>query len=261
MSHTSHSGFQDGFLEIVEEQLKLCLQEVRDYDQQIDEKRSEMDGLRVERDAAAMRAEQLRDLLGSNKGAGTAEVSGPLATTRTADADAVVDLIREHGEAMHYIEIHRTLVNRGFEIGGEGKADTLLSRYFKDPRLVRVSRGTYDLAERGKLRVGATEHRGQPGSKLRLPEMPSRPTRGLDSRMPLSKMIEETLRQAGKPLHYRDITERIQKSGKWQTSGRTPEASVNSVMVVDINDNGDQSVFVRNGRGIYGLREWRDDES
>ena len=261
MPYTPRSGFQDGFIEIVEEQLKLCLQEVRGYDQQIEEKRSEIDGLRVERDAAALRAGQLRDLLGNNEDFDAAEVSTPIAPTRIADADAVVELIREHGEAMHYIEIHRTLVNRGFEIGGEGKADTLLSRYFKDPRLMRVSRGTYDLAERGKHMVSANEDRSQAVSRLRIPEMPSRSTRGLNSRMPLSKMIEETLRQARKPLHYRDITERIQKSGKWQTSGRTPEASVNSIMVVDINDNGEQSVFVREGRGIYGLRERKEDNA
>ena len=64
-----------------------------------------------------------------------------------ADADAVVNLIREQG-AMHYHNIHSVLVERGFEIGGKGGADTLLSRYFNDRRLRRIARGTYDLAER-----------------------------------------------------------------------------------------------------------------
>lgn len=261
MPNTPRSGFQDGFIEIVEEQLKLCLQEVRGYDQQIEEKRSEIDGLRAERDAAAMRARQLRDLLGDNEDVDAAEASTPIAPTRIADADAVVELIRERGEAMHYIDIHQTLVSRGYEIGGEGKADTLLSRYFKDPRLTRVSRGTYDLAEHCNHKVTKSEHHSRPGSLLTIPKRPSPPTRGLDPRMSLSKMIEETLRQADEPLHYRDITDRIQRSRMWRTSGRTPEASVNSIMVVDINDNGDQSVFVREGRGIYGLREWREDSA
>ena len=261
MSQRSVTGFQDGFIEIVEEQLKLCLQEVRDYDQQIDAKRQEIDSLCTERDEAARRAQQLRGLLSGSEGRHKAADTGPQPTKRIADADAVVELVREHGEAMHYIEIHRSLVERGFEIGGEGKADTLLSRYFKDPRLARVSRGTYDLAERAHEAVNTDEKRTRPISRLQRPKLPSAPTRELNSRMTLSEMVVRTLQQAGKPLHYRDITDRIQKSGVWQSGGKTPEASVNSVMVVDIRDQGDRSVFVRERRGVYGLREWKGDAS
>ena len=70
---------------------------------------------------------------------------------RVATADDVVKLLIEKGEPMHYKAIHAEFVDRGFEIGGRGNADTLLARYFKDPRLERVARGTYAVkAARGQ---------------------------------------------------------------------------------------------------------------
>lgn len=61
------------------------------------------------------------------------------------------------------------------------------------------------------------------------------------------------LEQAGKPLHYREIAERMVKSGIWSTKGKTPEATVNAQLAVDIKKNGKASRFARYGRGIFGL--------
>jgi hypothetical protein len=255
----SSSGFQSEFIEIVERQLKLCQQEVCDYDQQIEEKVKEIDGLRADREAAATRAQQLSELLGRGELQYPEADSGLKPVSPIADADSVVELIRERGQPMHYIDIHQALVDRGFEIGGEGKPDTLLSRYFKDPRLTRVSRGTYDLAKDEGSQTTTDGKHVQRYSRLQLPRLPSPPIRGLNPRMTLSEMIEKTLEQQGNPLHYREITERIKNSGVWHSRGKTPEATINSVMVVDIKDNGDQSVFIREGRGVYGLRKWKED--
>lgn len=261
MTQRTRRGFQDGFIEIVEEQLKLCQEEVRDFDQEIERKQEEIVELRSERAAAAKRAQQLEDVLGrsnSEEGPLAAPVPSPKPNKPLADAGAVVELIREHGEAMHYLDIHRTLVARGVEIGGEGKADTLLSRYFNDPRLIRVSRGTYDLADRANDDTNPDAKPKPTFSRLAQFKLPSPPARRLNSRMTVAEMAAATLRQAGEPLHYGDITERILKSGAWQTRGKTPQDSVNSVMVVDIRDNGKNSVFVRKSRGVYGLREWEE---
>ena len=70
---------------------------------------------------------------------------GQRSLRRRAGADEAVNLIREQGSPMHYQDIFRELVARGYEIGGKGNADTLLSRYFNDSRLERVARGTYGL--------------------------------------------------------------------------------------------------------------------
>lgn len=69
--------------------------------------------------------------------------------------------------------------------------------------------------------------------------------------------VVNVLEQAGKPLHYREIAERMIKSGVWNTQGKTPEATVNAQLAVDIKKNGKASRFARYGRGIFGLnRAW-----
>ena len=65
-----------------------------------------------------------------------------------ATANDVVELLMSKPGPMHYRKIHEEILARGFEIGGKGNADTLLSRFFKDPRLTRVSRGTYQFGAR-----------------------------------------------------------------------------------------------------------------
>ena len=63
----------------------------------------------------------------------------------------------------------------------------------------------------------------------------------------------EVLRQAGRPLHYREITERILEQGLWATTGKTPAATVNAQLAVDIKTLGPASRFVRAGRGQFAL--------
>lgn len=251
MTQRSATGFQDGFIEIVKEQIGALQQEVKEHDSEIERLEHTLDATRQTRFETARQIDQLQHLLSANQpnGSGSAE-QGVLRPF--ADADAVVNLIRDHGAPMHYRKIHEVLVQRGFKIGGKGEATTLLSRYFRDPRLVRVSRGTYDLAREGSTgEAGALND--QDGVKA--------PDFSLDSTntpngVRLMEKIALVLRHAGEPLHYREITERLLRSGTWETSGRTPEATVNSRIVVDINGLGSQSTFVRTVPGVYGLREW-----
>ncbi len=56
-----------------------------------------------------------------------------------------------------------------------------------------------------------------------------------------------TLKRAGTPLHFTDITERI-RSAKFDTKPVTTQAVHNELI------NGEEFVLI--GRGIYGLREW-----
>lgn len=266
MPRTNRSGFQDGFMEIVQEQLEHSRQEVRDLDEQIAD-------LQRERATAAKRVSQLEDLLGENQSPARSEgvefnplpAQTPGSLRPIADADTVVELIREHGQAMHYRDIHQILIDQGFEIGGRGQADTLLSRYFNDPRLVRIARGTYGLADPQATDVSAKQQPIDETAKIE-PERRrmrrERPTiQPRQVRLPknagLRELAAEVLRQAGNPLHYEKITERILQSGAWTPITKTPKDSVNSAMVVDIQKNGPNSVFVRPERGIYGLREWK----
>jgi restriction system protein len=67
----------------------------------------------------------------------------------------------------------------------------------------------------------------------------------------------QVLEQVGKPLHYGEITKQILKSGLWSTTGKTPEATVNAQLAVDIKKNGKASRFARYGRGVFGLNAQR----
>ncbi len=65
----------------------------------------------------------------------------------------------------------------------------------------------------------------------------------------------EVLLEANKPLHYRDITKIALEKGILETSGATPEASLNAQLSVDIKQNGDKSPFIRTAPGNYFINQ------
>jgi restriction system protein len=64
------------------------------------------------------------------------------------------------------------------------------------------------------------------------------------------------LGEVGTPLHYRDITEQALERNLIQTEGKTPQASLNAILAVDIKQKGESSRFIRVKPGIFGLRSW-----
>jgi restriction system protein len=64
------------------------------------------------------------------------------------------------------------------------------------------------------------------------------------------------LGEAGTPLHYRDITEQALERNLIQTEGKTPQASLNAILAVDIKQKGESSRFIRVKPGVFGLRSW-----
>ena len=78
--------------------------------------------------------------------------------------------------------------------------------------------------------------------------MPSDPTKTL------RQAAVDLLRDIG-PTHYRELTERILSQGLAASSSKTPAASLNAVITVDIKRNGTKSAFVRVKPGVFGLRE------
>jgi restriction system protein len=68
--------------------------------------------------------------------------------------------------------------------------------------------------------------------------------------------VEEVLKIAGVPLHYREITRQILEKKLWITEGKTPEATINARLATDIKNKGVQSKFYRAGKGVFGLTEW-----
>ncbi|MCV0377570.1 MAG: restriction endonuclease [Microbacterium sp.] len=58
------------------------------------------------------------------------------------------------------------------------------------------------------------------------------------------------------PLKVAELTERMLAAGAWSTSGKTPAATVESGLAVDIKRKGDASRFVRVAPRTYALRAW-----
>jgi hypothetical protein len=71
---------------------------------------------------------------------------------------------------------------------------------------------------------------------------------------------EQVLKKSKKPLHYKAITKEILTEKLVETSGKTPEATLNAVIGTDIKVNVEKSRFMRTGRGFFGLREWEWEE-
>ena len=63
------------------------------------------------------------------------------------------------------------------------------------------------------------------------------------------------LREAGAPLHAQEITKRILDKKFWQTTGKTPAATVSARLYSDIKKNRDKSPFVLVSSQTFGLRE------
>ncbi len=67
---------------------------------------------------------------------------------------------------------------------------------------------------------------------------------------------EVALQEVGKPLHYKEITQLMLDRGLWQTDGKTPDATINAAIAVDIKLYGTHSLFQRTDKGVYSLRAW-----
>jgi restriction system protein len=63
------------------------------------------------------------------------------------------------------------------------------------------------------------------------------------------------LKQAGKPLHYRELTRIAIERGLVQPEGLTPEASMAARLSVEIKRGKAEGRFIRLGPGTFGLRE------
>ena len=65
----------------------------------------------------------------------------------------------------------------------------------------------------------------------------------------------QILKDAGKPLHAKEIAERIMEAGLWSSDGKTPEATVSARLYSDIKKHGGQSTFVKVAPQTFFLRD------
>ena len=68
--------------------------------------------------------------------------------------------------------------------------------------------------------------------------------------------IQQVLREAGEPMHYKDIAERIAVDGVRTDLGKTPKDTVTSTISMSKKYEGEASPFIRVNRGTYTLRDF-----
>lgn len=75
--------------------------------------------------------------------------------------------------------------------------------------------------------------------------------------MNVLKAVRQVLEEAGEALHVKVITERIIKAGLWETTGKTPQTTVSTMLYADINKRGEQSAFKKVARATFSLHTER----
>ncbi|MEN9340273.1 MAG: hypothetical protein RIQ62_1585 [Bacteroidota bacterium] len=63
----------------------------------------------------------------------------------------------------------------------------------------------------------------------------------------------QILKEQGKPLHSKDITKIALDRGWLKTAGKTPEATMNAQIIVDINSKKDASKFIKTAPSTFGI--------
>jgi len=64
----------------------------------------------------------------------------------------------------------------------------------------------------------------------------------------------QILGESGKPLHSKEITKIALNHGWLKTAGKTPEATMNAQLIVDINSKKEKSLFVKTAPSTFALR-------
>ena len=121
---------------------------LKDIHSQIEALQSQADALDAQASAWAviLSAGGTDDVGDASPGSGSA-ASNEIrpAPSKQESVDAVVELLRQVGEPLHYKQIYERLTALGIEVKGKYPPNTLLARFFDDPRLERVRQGTYQI--------------------------------------------------------------------------------------------------------------------
>jgi len=69
------------------------------------------------------------------------------------------------------------------------------------------------------------------------------------------EVAKQVLVRANKPLHYQEITEQAIQAGLLESNGKTPWATMNAQLSMDIVNSGENSQFFRAQPGFFGLKK------
>ena len=75
--------------------------------------------------------------------------------------------------------------------------------------------------------------------------------------MTFTEAAAEVLRNAGKPLHYKEITELAIEKNLLSHVGKSPEVTMGARLAALIKKDDDSIPIVRVRPGVFALREWQ----
>ena len=70
----------------------------------------------------------------------------------------------------------------------------------------------------------------------------------------LLSLAFEVLANSDQALSTQDMVARVMSSGKWSTSGKTPQATLYAAIIREIAEKGSESRFVKTARGRFAAR-------
>src|SRR5579872_3716899 len=79
-----------------------------------------------------------------------------------------------------------------------------------------------------------------------------------ETNMTFIEAAAEVLRQAGKPLHYKEITELAITKNLLSHVGKTPEVTMSHRLTSAIKKDDKDVPIVKVKPGVFALREWQD---
>ncbi len=165
--------------------------------------------------------------------------------------DAVEKILHLKKNPLHYRNITKKILEEGFwQSEGKTPEQTInarlsvdIKRYGDKSRFVRTGPGTYGLREWADIDNDETSHAD---AKLKYSFTDA-------AEYILEKFAEK------RPMHYREITEKVMELNLVETEGKTPEATLYAMVLTEIKRasvKGKKPRFIKYGKGIIGLRDW-----
>lgn len=164
--------------------------------------------------------------------------------------DAVEMVLSQTGKPLHYQEITNKIISKELWYS-EGKT----------PEQTVNARLAVDIKRKGiKSRFIRTAP-GIFGLRRWVPNTDYKSDQQVASKYSFTDAAELVLDQYAdkRPMHYREITEKVLELDLVDTEGKTPEATLYAMVLTEIKrftERGEKSRFVKYGQGLIGLRKW-----
>jgi restriction system protein len=164
--------------------------------------------------------------------------------------DAAEKVLDQAGQPLHYKTITEQIIEKElWYTTGKTPDQTINARIAVDikkkgehSRFIRTTPGVFGLRKwAGK---GDLEIREQDESKYSFTDA---------AEIVLDQYADK------RPMHYREITEKVLELDLVDTEGKTPEATLYAMVLTEIKrftERGEKSRFVKYGQGMIGLRKW-----